>query len=143
MAVDPVCGMTIDEESAAHRLQHEGMRYCFCSAQCLNHLEARLHAFQRLAGDMGDAAGVIGVLDVPGVAGEVPQVLQRVTDALALAQARRPGAQPVDIVLLAHRYGVRGIEPRAVLPISAPAGRKKDAHPPLLTLLLTGDSRHA
>ena len=30
---DPVCGMTVTEQSA-HRLEHEGQRYYFCSAKC-------------------------------------------------------------------------------------------------------------
>ena len=33
-AVDPVCGMTVDPATAAHRAAHEGHDYFFCSAGC-------------------------------------------------------------------------------------------------------------
>ena len=33
-AVDPVCGMTVDPATAAHRTAHEGRDYFFCSAGC-------------------------------------------------------------------------------------------------------------
>lgn len=29
---DPVCGMTVDPETAKHRADHGGQRYYFCSA---------------------------------------------------------------------------------------------------------------
>lgn len=31
---DPVCGMTIDSETAAGRTVYEGQEYFFCSTQC-------------------------------------------------------------------------------------------------------------
>ena len=31
---DPVCGMTVDPETASHSLEHEGHRHYFCSAGC-------------------------------------------------------------------------------------------------------------
>ncbi|MEG3146179.1 heavy metal translocating P-type ATPase [Sphingomonas sp. RT2P30] len=34
-AIDPVCGMTVDSESAAHHASHDGATYYFCSAGCL------------------------------------------------------------------------------------------------------------
>jgi YHS domain-containing protein/uncharacterized membrane protein YraQ (UPF0718 family) len=34
MAKDPVCGMTVDPETAAGRSTHEGQTYHFCSAGC-------------------------------------------------------------------------------------------------------------
>jgi Cu+-exporting ATPase len=33
-AVDPVCGMTVDPATAAHRAVHDGQHYFFCSAGC-------------------------------------------------------------------------------------------------------------
>jgi Cu+-exporting ATPase len=33
-AIDPVCGMTVDPASTAHRAAHEGQDYFFCSAGC-------------------------------------------------------------------------------------------------------------
>ena len=32
--IDPVCGMTVDPATAAHRADHEGQDYFFCSAGC-------------------------------------------------------------------------------------------------------------
>ena len=32
--VDPVCGMQVDERTAAGQSQHEGRTYYFCSAGC-------------------------------------------------------------------------------------------------------------
>ena len=34
VSVDPVCGMRVDEGSAAARLHHGGEEYLFCSAHC-------------------------------------------------------------------------------------------------------------
>ena len=34
-AVDPVCGMTVDKQTAAGSFEHGGERYFFCSAHCL------------------------------------------------------------------------------------------------------------
>ena len=34
-AIDPVCGMTVDRQSAAGSFEHRGERYFFCSAHCL------------------------------------------------------------------------------------------------------------
>src|SRR4051794_40365572 len=34
-AVDPVCGMRVDRETAQHSLEHAGQRYNFCSRSCL------------------------------------------------------------------------------------------------------------
>jgi len=32
--VDPVCGMQVEEQTAAGRSEHEGRTYYFCSAGC-------------------------------------------------------------------------------------------------------------
>ena len=34
IAIDPVCGMTVEPDSA-HGMEYEGQRYGFCSAKCL------------------------------------------------------------------------------------------------------------
>jgi Cu+-exporting ATPase len=36
MATDPVCGMTVDEQTAAGSAEYAGERYYFCSTQCLH-----------------------------------------------------------------------------------------------------------
>ena len=34
MAIDPVCGMTVDEKNAAAKVDHGGKTYYFCSPAC-------------------------------------------------------------------------------------------------------------
>lgn len=34
MHTDPVCGMTVDEESAAGKSEYQGQTYYFCSPGC-------------------------------------------------------------------------------------------------------------
>ncbi|MGD9727686.1 MAG: YHS domain-containing protein, partial [Nitrospiraceae bacterium] len=38
--IDPVCGMTVEPESAAGSFGHEGMTYYFCSKGCLEKFKA-------------------------------------------------------------------------------------------------------
>jgi Cu+-exporting ATPase len=40
MATDPVCGMTVDEKSAAGSAEHQGNTYYFCSSHCLHKFQA-------------------------------------------------------------------------------------------------------
>jgi xanthine dehydrogenase accessory factor len=39
MAEDPVCHMSVDPQTARHRLDFEGLRYYFCNASCRTHFE--------------------------------------------------------------------------------------------------------
>lgn len=48
MTTDPVCGMTVDERSAAGTLDDSGTLYYFCSTDCLNQFAAKLEALARL-----------------------------------------------------------------------------------------------
>ena len=34
IAIDPVCGMKVDTETAQNKLEHEGTTYYFCSDSC-------------------------------------------------------------------------------------------------------------
>jgi YHS domain-containing protein len=34
MAIDPVCGMQVDEKTARHRSEHDGRTYYFCAPGC-------------------------------------------------------------------------------------------------------------
>src|SRR3989338_397303 len=45
MATDPVCGMTVDEASAAGTSVFEGRTFYFCSAHCLRAFEANPKPF--------------------------------------------------------------------------------------------------
>ncbi len=45
MAIDPVCGMEVDEKSAAGSATHQGTTYYFCSTRCQHEFETRLDKF--------------------------------------------------------------------------------------------------
>jgi Cu+-exporting ATPase len=49
MAVDPVCGMQVDEENAAVGLEHEGEAYYFCSRACMQKFEDDPGAYAKKA----------------------------------------------------------------------------------------------
>lgn len=34
MAIDPVCGMEVDEKTAVHKSEYKGKRYYFCAPGC-------------------------------------------------------------------------------------------------------------
>jgi P-type Cu+ transporter len=40
VAVDPVCGMNVNRDTAKHRLDYRGQEYFFCSARCRERFEA-------------------------------------------------------------------------------------------------------
>ena len=40
MAKDPVCGMTIDEKTAAGKSEYKGQTYYFCAAVCKTKFDA-------------------------------------------------------------------------------------------------------
>jgi Cu+-exporting ATPase len=39
-AIDPVCGMSVNRETAKHRFSHQGQEHVFCSARCRERFEA-------------------------------------------------------------------------------------------------------
>ena len=45
VAIDPVCGMSVDRETAKHRFSHQGQDYFFCSARCRERFEAEPQKF--------------------------------------------------------------------------------------------------
>ena len=40
MAIDPICGMTVDPATAAGSHEYKGQRYYFCSSSCLERFKA-------------------------------------------------------------------------------------------------------
>jgi Cu+-exporting ATPase len=40
MALDPVCGMTVNPDSAAGTVDHDGTTYYFCSKSCVAKFKA-------------------------------------------------------------------------------------------------------
>jgi P-type Cu+ transporter len=79
---DPVCGMTVDPQTAKHRTRHEGHDYFFCSAGCRGKFEADPAKY--LAGDEAKSivAGGAAVQQAPVPAGTIytcpmhPQIRQ-------------------------------------------------------------------
>ncbi|MDX1251552.1 MAG: F0F1 ATP synthase subunit beta [Gammaproteobacteria bacterium] len=66
MAIDPACGMSVDEQTAAGSTSYEGTRYYFCSTGCLRQFEAKLAVFARLRQD-GMRIGAIVAIQGPVV----------------------------------------------------------------------------
>jgi Cu+-exporting ATPase len=56
MAIDPVCGMTVEPETAAGRFDHGGEAYYFCSTHCLDRFRAAPNEYVKKAS--ADAAGI-------------------------------------------------------------------------------------
>ncbi len=79
--VDPVCGMTVEPESAAAEHVHEGKKYYFCAVRCKKRFQADPHKFsasgQHPAGPVAKGARV-HLPDAPGSrkrqTGLLPQV---------------------------------------------------------------------
>lgn len=55
MATDPVCGMSVDPSRTAHKHDHEGQQYFFCSASCKSKFVPDPHKYLR----RGEAAKVM------------------------------------------------------------------------------------
>ena len=64
MAIDPVCGMTVDEEKAAARSINEGTTYYFCSTQCLRKFEANPFGFTQSTTHLAKAKKEIRAMPV-------------------------------------------------------------------------------
>src|SRR5258708_16225322 len=45
VAIDPVCGMSVNPEAAKHRFAYKGQDYFFCSAPCPERFEAEPEKF--------------------------------------------------------------------------------------------------
>ena len=50
MAIDPVCGMTVDPQIAKRSFDHEGETYYFCSKSCLERFRGNPAAYLNGAG---------------------------------------------------------------------------------------------
>lgn len=53
MAIDPICGMSVNEDSAAGSLEEGGKVYYFCSADCRNQFAGKMESLARLTGREG------------------------------------------------------------------------------------------
>ncbi len=74
LARDPVCGMSVDPSTAEHHVQHEGVRYFFCAANCRQRFLANPKTFLDPAGPSPAeaAANALGEFTCP----MHPEVLQ-------------------------------------------------------------------
>ena len=48
---DPVCGMTVERDTAAAAWEHEGITYLFCSVGCMRRFRADPEHFLSLSDD--------------------------------------------------------------------------------------------
>jgi YHS domain-containing protein len=55
--VDPVCGMTVDSETAVAQSSHEGRAYYFCSTECKKQFDADPVSYAARAGIPADKKG--------------------------------------------------------------------------------------
>ena len=53
MAIDPICGMQVDERTATHKSEYNGKSYYFCSPGCKKSFDADPTKFITPAGSMG------------------------------------------------------------------------------------------
>ncbi|HVF99084.1 MAG TPA: YHS domain-containing protein [Chloroflexia bacterium] len=60
--IDPVCGMTVDTESARHQSEYAGTTYYFCAPGCKKAFDADPTAYtgQDHAGDGGEHTSQAG-----------------------------------------------------------------------------------
>ena len=53
MAIDPVCGMEVDEEDATYVSEYKGKKYYFCSPGCKADFDSDPEAYMSTEGDPG------------------------------------------------------------------------------------------
>jgi YHS domain-containing protein len=47
MAIDPICGMTVDEKSAKFKSEYKGSTYFFCAPGCKKAFDANPEKYAR------------------------------------------------------------------------------------------------
>src|SRR2546428_11947397 len=80
MAIDPVCGMTVDEKTAPASAVHNGTRYYFCAPGCKRTFEKDPEAVLK-----GGARGM----------GHAPGPIVTMTPLRAKAADQRPGKNQI------------------------------------------------
>ncbi len=86
MAIDPVCGMAVDEARAAGKAVYDGKTYYFCSAKCLNEFQADPSAFVNVQAVPERTTAIHGHTHAPGMAAAPPK---------AKAQSGHPWPAPL------------------------------------------------
>ncbi len=51
MAIDPVCGMQVDEQAAQYTSEYKGKVYYFCSASCKITFDSNPEAYAPVEGE--------------------------------------------------------------------------------------------
>ena len=106
-ATDPVCGMTVDPATAAHKTDHEGRTHYFCSAGCKAKFQATPAAY------LGAGAGAGAKAAQPVAAGVIytcpmhPEIRQQgpgscpicgmALEPLAVAADQKPNPELIDM----------------------------------------------
>jgi Cu+-exporting ATPase len=85
LAVDPICGMSVDPATASNKLDHDGKTYFFCCPHCLAKFQAEPAKY--LAGDALSRAAEEAAAAAPGTEYICPMDPEVVED--------RPGACPI------------------------------------------------
>ncbi|MDO9219864.1 MAG: heavy metal-binding domain-containing protein, partial [Thiobacillus sp.] len=95
MATDPVCGMTVDEQTAAGSAEYEGERYYFCSTHCLHKFEAAPRQYTRLQEKSAVPSAVYTCpmhpeirQDTPGICPKCGMALEPLVPPVPLAPAK-------------------------------------------------------
>ena len=65
MAIDPICGMTVEPATAAGRFDHDGETYYFCSTRCLDRFRAAPNQYVKTASLVGAAVPTAGRRPLP------------------------------------------------------------------------------
>ncbi len=60
MAIDPVCGMEVDERTAAHKSDYSGKTYHFCSPGCKKSFDSNPTKYTMPSGHAGGHQGHAG-----------------------------------------------------------------------------------
>ena len=84
MAVDPVCGMNVNEQKAAGSYEHDGVTYYFCSPRCL----------ERFKSDPASLPGARSVRAGDAARGCVAGGVHRASSTPARCTPRSSGAPP-------------------------------------------------
>ncbi len=102
-ATDPVCGMTVDPATTAHKTDHEGLAHYFCSAGCKAKFEAKPAAYLGVGAKAAQpvAAGVIYTCPMhPEIRQQGPgscPICGMALEPLAVAADQKPNPELIDM----------------------------------------------
>src|SRR6185503_17284210 len=103
MALDPVCGMTVDPARAAGHVDHEGTTYYFCSKGCVAKFSADPKKYLSGVREPMAAPSAPAVLQIGG--------LKRTLTAAPTTKHPAPRAPNVEARTASPEPGIRSPEP--------------------------------